>query len=96
MTERNSESVTPAEMQEILEVKPLCPHCGRALPGMNILSMELQTPQGGMQWLLPSCPFVAGKEGKAVDGGDPCGKVIGTQFVGYKAPTIAKPSPWLG
>ena len=99
MSEQNptQKGKTPAEaaVQQMMEVKPRCPHCGRALPGMNILSMELPTPKGGMQWLLPSCPFVPGEDGKAADGGEPCGKIIAAQFIGYSAPTIAKPG-WVG
>jgi len=84
----------PAEtagMEEIPVFRPICPHCGRGLPGMNILTMELPTPQGGMVWLLPSCPFIAGENGKAADGGEPCGKIIAAQFTGYSAPKIARP-----
>jgi len=83
--------------QEVAQLQPRCPHCGRALPGMNILTMELPTPQGGMVWLLPSCPFFAGEDGKAADGGEPCGKIISAQFTGYTQPKIAKPGgAWLG
>lgn len=80
-----------ADMEEIPVFRPICPHCGRALPGMNILTMELPTPQGGMVWLLPSCPFMAGENGKAADGGEPCGKIITAQFTGYTSPKIARP-----
>jgi hypothetical protein len=86
-----SKPAMPAEMQEFSAPQALCPHCGRQLPGMNILTMELPTPQGGMVWLLPSCPFVAGENGKAADGGEPCGKIIGCQFTGYTQPKIARP-----
>ena len=89
----------PDELGEAhaIEIKPRCPYCGRELPGLNILSMELPTPQGGMVWLLPSCPFVADENGKTVDGREPCGKIIGAQHVGYSAPRIATPGgghPW--
>jgi hypothetical protein len=79
------------EVTEIPVIQARCPHCGRVLPGMNILTMELPTPQGGMVWLLPSCPFLEDKDGKAVDGGEPCGRVIGLSFAGYRAPQIATP-----
>src|SRR5689334_23002483 len=94
-TEQNPTQKAPAdpakEMQKMAELKPRCPHCGRDLPGMNILSMEMPTPQGGMQWLLPSCPFFAQEDGKAADGGEPCGKIISAQFTGYTQPKIARP-----
>lgn len=90
-TQKGKPPVSEPGMTEIPQISPRCPHCGRALPGMNILTMELPTPQGGMTWLLPSCPFIAGEDGKAADGGEPCGRVIGTQFVGYSAPKIARP-----
>ena len=78
---------------EIPVLQALCPHCGRALPGMNILTMELPSPHGTMQLLLPSCPFIADpeKDGKAADGGEPCGRIIGCQFTGYGRPQIASP-----
>lgn len=98
MNEQNPTQKPPvAEKErpsEIPILAPRCPHCGRSLPGMNILSMELPTPQGGMQWLLPSCPFFVQEDGKASDGGEPCGKVISAQFIGYSKPTIAAPHGW--
>jgi hypothetical protein len=88
------------QAMEIPVVHPICPYCGRLLPGMNILSMELPTPRGGMVWLLPSCPFGAkNEEGLAVDGtgavidGNPaCGKILGAQWTGqYTPPKVAAP-----
>jgi hypothetical protein len=87
-----SEQNPTAKGPELIVVAPICPHCGRKLPGMNILSMELPTPRGGMLWLLPSCPFVADENGKAADGGEPCGRIITAQWTGqYTPPKIALP-----
>lgn len=83
-----------AELQALAaQMQARCPHCGRVLPGLNVLTMDLPTPQGAMQWLLPCCPFVGleSMDGKAVDGGEPCGKALAAQFTGYKAPQIARP-----
>lgn len=94
MSEQNPTQKAPAPPEGMAELpvpQAICPHCARPIPGMNVLSMELPTPQGGMIWLLPSCPFVADKDGKAVDGGEPCGKIIGTAFAGYSKPQIARP-----
>ena len=96
MSEQNptQKGKTPGDVPIVVEAR--CPHCGRALPGMNILTMELPTPQGGMVWLLPSCPFVAVEDGKAVDGGEPCGRIIAAQWTGqYTPPQIAKPGGWV-
>jgi len=81
---------------EIPVVTPICPHCARPLPGFNICEVILPTPQGGMTWLTPCCPFMDVGEGLAKDGKPACGKVLATQFVGYKAPQIATPGrTWL-
>lgn len=91
MSDQNPTQKGPTDPIEIPVPAARCPHCGRVIPGMNVLSMELPTAQGGMMWLLPSCPFIANEDGKAVDGGEPCGKIIGTVFAGYSKPQIARP-----
>ena len=83
------------EMTEIPVVTPICPHCARPLPGMNICEIILPTPQGGMTWLTACCPFMEIKDGLAKDEKPACGKVIASQFVGYKPPQIAQPRGWL-
>jgi len=93
MSEQNptQKGQAPADAIEIPVPEARCPHCGRVIPGMNILTMELPTEKGPMIWMLPSCPFLEVKDGKAIDGGEPCGKIIGTVFAGYGAPQIARP-----
>jgi hypothetical protein len=93
MSEQNpTQKAPPApEIIELPVPHAICPHCGRVLPGMNVLTMELPTPKGGMIWMLPSCPFIADPDGNVPGGGEPCGKIIGTHFVGYNTPQIARP-----
>ena len=94
MSDQNpTEKGKAADMSQPHEIvlQALCPHCGRPLPGMNILTMDLPTPEGALRFLLPSCPWIAGEEGKAQDGGEPCGKIIGCSYQGKVAPTIARP-----
>jgi hypothetical protein len=79
------------EAAEPVVVIPICPHCARPLPGMNICEIILPTPQGGMTWLTACCPFMDEGEGLSKDGLAACGKVISSQFVGYKKPQIATP-----
>jgi hypothetical protein len=60
--------------EQIEVVMPKCPHCGKDLPGMNVSTMMLPTPQdprGDMTFLMPCCPFPE------------CGKVIAAQFIGH-------------
>jgi hypothetical protein len=79
------------ETIEIPVVVPICPHCARPLPGLNICEIILPTPQGGMVWMTACCPFMEIKDGLAKDEKPACGKVISSQFVGYRAPAIAQP-----
>jgi hypothetical protein len=101
MSEQNpTQKGKPPEAGETVElpvVTPICPHCARQLPGMNICEIVLPTPQGGMTWLTACCPFMEVKDGMAKDDKPACGKVIASQFVGYKPPQIASPGgAWLG
>ena len=87
----------PGETVELPVVVPICPHCARPLPGMNICEIVLPTPQGGMTWLTACCPFMEVKDGLSKDDKPACGKVIASQFIGYKSPQIASPGgSWLG
>jgi hypothetical protein len=94
MSEQNPTQKAPPLPEGVKELpvpQAICPHCGRVLPGMNVLTMELPTPQGGMIWMLPSCPFIADSDGNVPGGGEPCGKIIGCHFAGYSKPQIARP-----
>jgi hypothetical protein len=96
MNEHNPTQKAPSaspegQTMEIPVVVPICPHCVRPLPGLNICEIILPTPQGGMTWLTACCPFMEEKDGLAKDGKPACGKVISSQFVGYKPKAIATP-----
>lgn len=90
-TRKVGEGESPEQTTEIPVVVPICPHCARPLPGMNICNIILPTPQGGMTWLTACCPFMDVGDGLAKDGKPACGKVIASQFIGYSAPQIATP-----
>jgi hypothetical protein len=57
---------------EIPTLMPKCPSCGKDIPGLNVSTMILPTPEdprGNMTFLLPCCPH--------------CFCALGAQFVGH-------------
>ena len=57
---------------EMPVISPKCPHCGEDVPGFNVSTMILptpQNPQGDITFMVPCCPL--------------CNKIITAQFVGY-------------
>lgn len=58
---------------QIPTMLPKCPQCGENVPGLNVSTMILPTPQdpnGNMTFLMPCCPH--------------CCSVLGVQFIGYQ------------
>jgi hypothetical protein len=81
MSDQNpTEKGNGAEETKVL--MPKCPHCGEDVPGLNVSTIILPTPQnpaGDMTFLVPCCPL--------------CNKIITAQYVGYtpRTPGVATP-----
>lgn len=75
LTQKGAATETPVLM-------PKCPYCGKDIPGLNVSTIILptpQNPQGDMTFLVPCCPF------------PDCGKIITAQYVGYTPRDVAAP-----
>ncbi|MBZ5662730.1 MAG: hypothetical protein LAO08_20200 [Acidobacteriia bacterium] len=67
---------------EIPTLVPKCPHCSMAVPGLNVSTIILptpQNPQGDLTFLVPCCPL--------------CNKIITAQFVGHTPRTAGVSTP---
>ena len=76
--------VTSHESPDTAVLMPKCPYCGKDIPGLNVSTIILPTPNspaGDMTFLVPCCPF------------PDCGKIITAQYVGYtpRQPGVATP-----
>jgi hypothetical protein len=82
--------VPPTPIHKLVLAEPKCPHCKRAIKGLNVAGMKLPVPgpdgrtiEKYMVFTMPCCPF------------PDCGVILAVQLIQEEEPPAPDPSAGL-